>query len=174
MGIGLHFTGSAIRLGSNIDTDAILPGRYLNLTDPALVATHCLEDYDPDFRNRITVHRIVVADENFGCGSSREHAPVAIKGCGAHCVIARSFSRLFFRNAINIGLPVIELEQVEDIRDGDTLDVDMTGGVVRNVTTGGRYAASPLPPFIQELLIGGGAIPYIEGRLAARDQARRG
>ncbi len=161
----LAFTGSAVLLGDDIDTDAIIPARYLFLTEPKDMAAHCFEETHPDFRERVAKGRIVVAGENFGCGSSREHAPVAIMASGALCVVARSFSRLFLRNAINIGLPVLEVAEAGEIAEGDALSIDMTAGTIRNATRNKTYSATPLPPFIQELLLGGGAIPYLKKRL---------
>ena len=163
----LRFRGTVIRLGDNIDTDAIIPARHLNLTDAKKMAKHCFEEVHPDFRTRALDSRIVVAGDNFGCGSSREHAPLAIQGCGITCVIAVSFARLFFRNSINIGLPLLAVDQADAIANGDELDVDVAGGEVRNLKSGKLYRAKPLPPFIQELLLGGGAIPYIDKKLAS-------
>jgi 3-isopropylmalate/(R)-2-methylmalate dehydratase small subunit len=160
-----RFTGSALKMGANVDTDAIIPARYLNLTDPDDLAAHCMEEEFPEFREQVRRSPIVVAGKNFGCGSSREHAPIAMAGSGVSCVIAHSFARLFFRNAINIGLPVMELDQAEEIAQGDMLEVDFTKGIVFDRTTEKRYVAAPLPEFMQGLLRGGGILSYLEKKI---------
>ncbi len=158
--------GKAHKFGDNIDTDVIIPARYLVTTDPAELAKHCMEPIAPDFPQRAKPGDILVAGENFGCGSSREHAPLAIKGLGISCVIAKSFARIFYRNAFNIGLPALECEEaVEDINDGDELEVDLETGVIRNLTKGKTYQAMPIPPFMRELLQAGGLINYVRRKL---------
>jgi len=156
--------GRVWRYGDNVDTDVIIPARYLNSADPKELATHCMEDIDPTFAGKVKVGDIIVAGRNFGCGSSREHAPVAIKASGVPCVIADSFARIFYRNAINIGLPLIELgEAVAEIHNGDAVQIDLDTGIVKNVTTGKSYQVQPLPDFIQEIASAGGLINYVKG-----------
>lgn len=162
----LRFSGSVIRLGDDVDTDAIYPAKYLNLAAIDDIASHCLENECPGFAALAAKNPIVVAGRNFGCGSSREHAPLAMKGCGVACVVAKSFARIFFRNAINIGLPIIELEEADGIAAGNTVEIDLSEGSVVDRTDGRRYSASPLPEFMRELLRGDGILPYIEKRLA--------
>ena len=153
----MKFKGTAFRYGRDVDTDVIIPARYLNTSDPAELAKHCLEDLDPTFVNRVKKGDIIVADENFGCGSSREHAPVAIKAAGVSVVIAKSFARIFYRNAINIGLPIMECpEAVDAISAGDTVSVDFTTGLITDETTGKTFQAEPFPPFIQKIIADGG------------------
>jgi len=155
------FEGKAIKYGDNIDTDVIIPARYLNTTDPKELAEHCMEDLDPHFKEKVKEKNILVVGENFGCGSSREHAPIAIKASGINCIIAKSFARIFYRNAINIGLPIIELpEAVDKIKEGDVLKVDFTEGVVENLTTGEKFKTKPFPPLIQEIINKGGLINF--------------
>lgn len=155
----MKFKGTAFRYGRDIDTDVIIPARYLNTSDPAELAKHCLEDLDPTFVNRVEKGDIIVADENFGCGSSREHAPVAIKAAGVSVVIAKSFARIFYRNAINIGLPIMECpEASERIEDGDEVAIDFATGVITNVTKNETYQAAPFPAFIQEIIDAGGLL----------------
>lgn len=154
--------GSVFKYGDNVDTDVIIPARYLNTSEPSELAKYCMEDIDPDFVNQVQVGDIMVADKNFGCGSSREHAPIAIKAAGVSCVIAKSFARIFFRNAINIGLPILECEEaVEGINKGDTVEVDFTTGVITNVTTGMNYKAQPFPEFMQKLIEANGLVEYV-------------
>jgi len=155
------FEGKAIKYGDNIDTDVIIPARYLNTTDPKELAEHCMEDLDPHFKEKVKEKNILVVGENFGCGSSREHAPIAIKASGINCIIAKSFARIFYRNAINIGLPIIELpEAVDKIKEGDVLKIDFTEGVVENLTTGEKFKTKPFPPLIQEIINKGGLINF--------------
>lgn len=157
--------GRVWKLGDNVDTDQLLPGRYLNLTDPAELAAHCLEDVLPHFRTMVRAGDIIVAGENFGCGSSREHAPIALKAAGISGLVARSFSRIFFRNCINLGLPVLTLPQLVDmVQDGDQLRLDLTSGWVENLTRSYRCSLPPLPGFLQEILIAGGLVPYVRLR----------
>ena len=155
----MQFKGTVFRYGRDIDTDVIIPARYLNTSDPAELAKHCLEDLAPTFVGREQSGDIVVADENFGCGSSREHAPVAIKAAGVSCVIAKSFARIFYRNSINMGLPILECpEAVDAISDGDVVSVDADTGAITDETTGAVFQAQPFPPFIQEIINDGGLV----------------
>lgn len=166
----MKFKGTAFRYGRDVDTDVIIPARYLNTSDPAELAKHCLEDLDPTFVNRAKKGDIVVADENFGCGSSREHAPVAIKAAGVSVVIAKSFARIFYRNAINIGLPIMECPEAADaISDGDVVYVDADTGVVRDETTGATFQAQPFPPFIQEIINEGGLVARTKRQMAEKN-----
>lgn len=155
--------GKVWRYGDNVDTDVIIPARYLNTAEPKELAKHCMEDIDPGFVGKVAAGDIMVAGRNFGCGSSREHAPVAISASGISCVIAASFARIFYRNAINIGLPLIELPQVEEIKADDIVAVDVSSGKVENLTTGKIYQAEPLPEFIQGIAKAGGLINFVKG-----------
>jgi len=158
--------GKVHKYGANVDTDAIIPARYLNVSDPAELAKHAMEDIDTDFVKRIKPEDIIMAATNFGCGSSREHAPLAIKASGISCIIARSFARIFFRNAINIGLPVLECAQaVENTKDGDILEVDLVSGKIRNLNNGREFTAEPYPEFMAEIISAGGLIEYTKKRL---------
>jgi 3-isopropylmalate/(R)-2-methylmalate dehydratase small subunit len=158
--------GKVHKYGANVDTDAIIPARYLNVSDPAELAKHCLEDIDPDFVRKVRAGDIIMATTNFGCGSSREHAPLAIKAVGVSCVIARSFARIFFRNAINIGLPLLECEEaVDNTEDGDILEVDINNGKIKNLTSSREFNAKPYPDFMAELIAAGGLIEYTKKRL---------
>ncbi len=151
--------GRAHRFGRDIDTDAIIAARYLNTSDSAELAKHCMEDIDEDFVNRAKKGDIIVADENFGCGSSREHAPICIKALGIDAVIAKSFARIFYRNCINIGLPILECpEAVDAISDGDEVEVDTASGVITNKTTGRTFQAEPFPEFINQIIEAGGLV----------------
>ncbi len=157
------FEGKVIKYGDNVDTDVIIPARYLNTIDKKELAAHCMEDLDATFINRVEEGDIMVAGFNFGCGSSREHAPIAIKASGISLVIAKSFARIFYRNSINIGLPIIECpEAVDAISEGDKLKADMDAGVIYNLTTGDEYKAEPFPAFIQEIIATGGLIESIK------------
>ena len=157
------FEGKVIKYGDNVDTDVIIPARYLNTIDKKELASHCMEDLDATFTSRVTDGDIMGAGFNFGCGSSREHAPIAIKESGISLVIAKSFARIFYRNSINIGLPIIECpEAVDAISEGDKLKADMDAGVIYNLTTGDEYKADPFPPFIQEIISTGGLIESIK------------
>ncbi|MEQ8236584.1 MAG: 3-isopropylmalate dehydratase small subunit [Syntrophomonadaceae bacterium] len=159
----MKFTGKVHKFGANIDTDAIIPARYLNTFDPRELARHCMEDADKEFPNKVQPGDIIVADKNFGCGSSREHAPIAIKGAGISCVIADSFARIFYRNAINIGLPILESpEAVAAIQEGDTVEVDLESGKIKNLRTGEEYQATPFPEFMQGIISQGGLINYVK------------
>lgn len=161
----MKFTGKVYKFGSNIDTDAIIPARYLNTFDPRELAMHCMEDADPEFPKKVKPGDIIVADKNFGCGSSREHAPIAIKGAGVSCVIADSFARIFYRNAINIGLAILESpEAVKAIQDGDEVEVELENGRIRNLRTGEEYQATPFPEFMQGIMDHGGLINYVKAQ----------
>ncbi len=157
--------GKVIKYGDNVDTDVIIPARYLNSSDPAELATHCMEDLDANFLNKMNKGDIMVAQKNFGCGSSREHAPIAIKACGISCVIAETFARIFYRNAINIGLAIIECpEAVAGIDDGDEVSVDFDSGVITNVTKGTSFKGQPFPAFMQKIIDSEGLINYINNK----------
>jgi 3-isopropylmalate/(R)-2-methylmalate dehydratase small subunit len=161
--------GKVHKFGADVNTDVIIPARYLNVSDPAELAEHCMEDIDKDFVDKAQPGDIIMATTNFGCGSSREHAPLAIKAYGISCVIATSFARIFFRNAINIGLPVLECDEVVDNTEaGDTLEIDITGGKIRNLNNGRVFTAKPYPDFMVELISAGGLIEYTKKRLEGR------
>lgn len=161
--------GKVHKYGSNVDTDVIIPARYLNTTDPNELASHCMEDIDPEFVSKVQPGDIIVAEDNFGCGSSREHAPIAIKASGIACVIANTFARIFYRNALNTGLPILECpEAVGGISNGDTVEVDLESGKITNLTTGQTYSAKPFPPFMRELIEVGGLVQYARAKLATR------
>lgn len=164
-----RFSGKAWVYGDNVDTDVIIPARYLSTSDPAELAPHCLEDLDPGFMKGVEKGDILVAGSNFGCGSSREHAPLAIKGAGVSCVIAASFARIFFRNALNIGLPILECpEAASKIRSGQRIEVDLEKGLILNVDTGQTFSAKPFPPFLRDLVARGGLVPTVRARLEER------
>lgn len=155
--------GKVWRYGDNIDTDVIIPARYLNTFDPKELAKHCMVDIDKDFAQKVKAGDIMVGGKNFGCGSSREHAPVAIKACGVPVIIAASFARIFYRNGINVGLPLMEIgDNVERIHAGDKLSVDLSSGKIRDITTGETFQAPPLPGFIQDIAKAGGLIQYVK------------
>lgn len=155
-------TGTVFRYGDNVDTDVIIPARYLNSSDPAELASHCMEDIDKDFIKKVRPGDIIVADKNFGCGSSREHAPIAIKTAGISCVIAETFARIFYRNAINIGLPIIECpEASKGIEAGDEVEVDFDTGIITNKTKGTQFKGQAFPPFMQKIIAAGGLVNYI-------------
>lgn len=154
--------GKVFKYGANVDTDVIIPARYLNTSDPDELAGHCMEDIDKTFVSRVKPGDIIVAGPNFGCGSSREHAPIAIKASGVSCVIAPSFARIFYRNAINMGLAIMECaEASEAINDGDELEVDFDTGLIRDLTTDQTYQASPFPEFIKKIIVADGLVGYI-------------
>lgn len=154
--------GTVHKFGDNVDTDVIIPARYLNTSSHSELAAHCMEDIDKDFVKNVKQGDIMVAEKNFGCGSSREHAPIAIKASGVSCVIASTFARIFYRNSINIGLPILECEEAaKDIKDGDTVSVNFYTGVITNDTTGKTYQAEPFPEFIQNIIAKGGLINSI-------------
>ena len=154
--------GTVFKYGDNVDTDVIIPARYLNSSNPEELATHCMEDIDKDFVKKVKTGDIIVADKNFGCGSSREHAPIAIKAAGVSCVIAETFARIFYRNAINIGLPIIECaEASKGIEAGDEVEVDFDSGIITNKTKGTTFKGQAFPPFMQKIIAAGGLINYI-------------
>ncbi len=154
--------GKVFKYGDNVDTDVIIPARYLNSSDPAELATHCMEDIDKTFVKRVKKGDIIVADKNFGCGSSREHAPIAIKAAGVSCVIAETFARIFYRNSINIGLPIIECpEAAKAIADGDEVEVDFDSGKITDRTTGKSFQGQAFPAFMQKIIKAEGLINYI-------------
>ncbi|MGB9866594.1 MAG: 3-isopropylmalate dehydratase small subunit [Bacillota bacterium] len=160
--------GKAWKFGDNVDTDLILPGIYLNTSDPQELAKHCMEGIDKQFVQKISPGDVVVAGRNFGCGSSREHAPIALKGAGVSAVIAASFARIFFRNAINIGLPVFESpEAAEAIQQGHTVEADMAAGVIRDLTTGQTFKTAVFPPIVQQIIDSGGLVEYVRRQLSA-------
>lgn len=171
----MQLLGRAWKFGDDINTDEIIPARYLNVIDPAELAKHCMEDTveHPDFPKKIAVGDIIIAGKNFGCGSSREHAPIAIKACQISCVIAKTFARIFYRNAINIGLPILECEDAATgIEDGDQVEVDLATGIIKNLTkketTKGHqtYQAIPFPEFMQQIIAAGGLMNYAKQRYA--------
>lgn len=165
--------GKAHKYGRDIDTDAIIPARYLITTDPKELAQHCLEDLDRDFTKKAVPGDIIVAEENFGCGSSREHAPIAIKAAGTSCVIAKSFARIFYRNAINIGLPILEsVDAVDGINTGDIVQVDLTKGIITNISTGKTFASQPFPEFMQKIIEKGGLIEYVKEKIKASQESK--
>ena len=154
--------GSVFKYGDNVDTDVIIPARYLNSSDPKELAAHCMEDIDKEFVNQVKSGDLIVADKNFGCGSSREHAPIAIKAAGVSCVIAETFARIFYRNAINIGLPIIECPAAaKGIEAGDEVEVDFDTGVITNVTKGKTFQGQPFPEFMQKIIMAEGLVNYI-------------
>ena len=158
----MKLEGKVWRYGDNIDTDVIIPARYLNSFDPKELAAHCMEDIDTGFADNVKAGDIMVGGKNFGCGSSREHAPVAIKAAGRTAVIASSFARIFYRNSINIGLPLLEMgDDVDKINAGDKLRVDVSTGIIENLSTGDTYHAHPLPGFVQEIADAGGLVQYV-------------
>ena len=158
----MKYTGNAIKYGDNVDTDVIIPARYLNTSDHRELASHCMEDLDKTFVSRVKHGDIMVAGQNFGCGSPREHAPIAIKTSGISVVIAKSFARIFYRNAINIGLAIVECpEAAEGISEGDTVEADLDNGIIRNITTGKEYKTAPFPEFVQKIIENGGLMQAI-------------
>ena len=162
----MQIKGKVWKFGDHIDTDVIIPARYLNTSDPYELAQHCMEDADPEFAKKVNEGDIIVAGENFGCGSSREHAPIAIKYAGVSCVVAKSFARIFYRNAINTGLPIIEApDAVDRIDEGDELEIFLEKGIIRNLTKSEEYSFEPLPEFMMSLLTSGGLIPFVKKRL---------
>lgn len=161
--------GKNWKFGNDIDTDAIIPARYLNTSDPKELAKHIMEDADRDFPSKVKAGDIIVAGKNFGCGSSREHAPIAIKAAGIQAVIAKSFARIFYRNSFNTGLPIFESEEAsEKIAQGDEIEIDADGGIIRNISKGETYKANPIPPFMQELISSGGLVEWTKKKLAAK------
>lgn len=158
-------TGKVWKFGDDVDTDLIIPARYLNTSDPAELAKHCMEDADPDFAANVEASDIIVGGKNFGCGSSREHAPIAIKAAGVSCVIAKDFARIFYRNAFNMGLPILECAAADDLKTGDRLSVDFDTGKILLLDTNATYDTRPIPPFMQELVQSGGLMPYIQKKI---------
>lgn len=159
----LNAKGFVHKYGDNVDTDVIIPARYLNIADKKELATHCMEDIDKNFVHAVKAGDVMVGGFNFGCGSSREHAPLVIKTCGTGCVIAKSFARIFYRNAVNIGLPILECEQAaEEIRSGDRVSVDFDTGIITDETTGKHYQAEPFPEFIQKIIRAGGLLASLK------------
>ncbi|MEO5357351.1 MAG: 3-isopropylmalate dehydratase small subunit [Nitrospirae bacterium YQR-1] len=158
--------GKSWKFGRDIDTDAIIPARYLNTSDPAELAQHVMEDADKDFYKKLNSGDLIVAGENFGCGSSREHAPIAIKAAGLSAVLAKSYARIFYRNAFNIGLPIFEsTEAVDGIKEGDVVEINADTGLIKNHTTNAEFQAKPIPPFMQELINSGGLIQWTREKL---------
>ncbi len=161
----MKIQGNVIKYGDNVDTDVIIPARYLNTSDPSELAAHCMEDIDAGFVKRVQKGDIMAAGKNFGCGSSREHAPIAIKASGISCIIAETFARIFYRNAINIGLPIIECpEAAADISEGDVLEVDFDTGMIMNKTKNKSYKGVPFPEFMQEIIAADGLVSYIKSQ----------
>ena len=165
----MNTKGTAFRYGDNVDTDVIIPARYLNTPNANELALHCMEDIDKAFVTRVQTGDVIVAGWNFGCGSSREHAPLVIKTCGVGCVIAKSFARIFYRNAINIGLPIIASpEAAAEIQAGDELEVDVEQGIIKNLTQGKAYQGETFPPFIQEIIAAGNLLNYVKAKVEAK------
>lgn len=157
--------GKVIKYADNVDTDVIIPARYLNTSDPAELASHCMEDIDKDFKSKTESCSIITAGKNFGCGSSREHAPIAIKASGIRCVVAETFARIFYRNAINIGLPIVECrEAAENIDSEDIVNVDLKSGIITNITKNKTYKAVPFPKFMEDIMAADGLINYIKAK----------
>ena len=162
--------GKAWKYGDNVDTDAIIPARYLNVSTAQELALHCMEDLDLSFAQAVQPGDVIVAGENFGCGSSREHAPLAIKGAGVRAVVDRSFARIFYRNAINVGLPILESPAAaEAVESGHELEINLEAGRIRNVTTGETYQAEPYPPFMMDIINAGGLVPYTRRKLESEE-----
>lgn len=161
----MNAKGTVFKYGDNVDTDVIIPARYLNSSDPKELATHCMEDIDKEFVNKVKFGDIIVASKNFGCGSSREHAPIAIKANGVSCVIAETFARIFYRNAINIGLPIMECpEAAKAINAGDEVEINFDTGEIKDVTTGQSFKGQPFPEFMQKIINSEGLLNYIKNR----------
>jgi len=173
--MGESMKGKVWKYGDNIDTDAIIPARYLNMHDPAELAPHCMEDIDAEFAGAVQPGDIIVAGENFGCGSSREHAPLAIKGAGISCVVAASFARIFYRNAINVGLPILECPPAaQSAETGQEMAVELDGGQVHNLTLGGTFQAEPYPPFMMAIIEAGGLVQYTRKNLERDSESSGG
>lgn len=157
--------GIVWKFGNNIDTDLIIPARYLNTSDPDELAKYAMQDADPEWVDKMNKGDFIVAGENFGCGSSREHAPIALKAAGVSAVIAKSFARIFYRNAINIGLPILEAPKAaEEIKEGDKIEVDLKAGIIKNITTGENFKSQPFPEFMQKIIGAGGLINYLKAK----------
>ena len=166
----MKFRGKVWKFGANIDTDAIIPARYLNTSDPAELSKHCMEDADPEFMRKMKPGDIIIAERNFGCGSSREHAPLAIKAAGISCVIAKSFARIFYRNSFNMGLPIFESSDLADnTAEGDEIEVDAASGEIVNLTRTMKFKANPIPSFMQELIASGGLMNYAQKKQIKKD-----
>jgi len=159
-------TGNVWKFGDNIDTDLIIAARYLNTSEPSELAKHVMEDADPEFISKLKEGDIIVAGENFGCGSSREHAPIALKAAGISAVVAKSFARIFYRNAFNMGLPIFELKECEMIDEGDEISIDLDSGKIEDVTKSSEFSFTPIPPFMQELIASGGLINYAKKEIS--------
>jgi 3-isopropylmalate/(R)-2-methylmalate dehydratase small subunit len=173
MSVTTRIEGTAHVYGDNVDTDVIIPARYLTSTEPEELAKHCMEDLDPEFVQRVRVGDVIVAGRNFGSGSSREHAPLAIKGAGIACIVAESFARIFYRNAINVGLPIVECPRVAvDAQGGDRFRVDLDAGSVENVTRDRSYEATPMPEFMRGILDAGGLMPWVKRQMDADGEVR--
>jgi len=166
----MKIKGKTWKFGNNVDTDAIIPARYLNTTSAEELAAHCMEDTDPEFASRVGPGDIIAAGKNFGCGSSREHAPIAIKAAGVSCVVAHSFARIFYRNAFNMGLPILECPEGADrIQTGDELEIDLDSGVIENRTRKETYQAQAIPPFMQKLIEAGGLMEYVREQMSGQE-----
>ncbi len=163
----MKHTGKVWKFGNDVDTDLIIPARYLTTSDPEELAAHCMEDADPGFPQKVRPGDIIVGGKNFGCGSSREHAPIAIKAAGVACVVARSFARIFYRNAFNMGLPILECGAADTFETGQSLSVDLDTGEIVVAETGAAHETTPIPPFMQELVAAGGLMPYIRKKMDA-------
>ncbi len=162
----MKLKGKVFKYGDNVDTDVIIPARYLNTSDPKELAVHCMEDLDKNFAEEVNQGDIIVAGKNFGSGSSREHAPLAIKAAGISCVIAESFARIFYRNSINIGLPILEsAEASKDIKENEIIEVNLDNGLIKNIDTNKEYKSEPFPDFMQEIIQNGGLINYVKNNL---------
>ncbi len=159
-------TGKVWKFGDNIDTDLIIAARYLNTSDPQELAKHVMEDADPEFKTKLNPGDIIVAGENFGCGSSREHAPIALKAAGVSAVVAKSFARIFYRNAFNMGLPIFELKESDMIDEGDLIEIDMQNGKIKDIDKNSTYTFTPIPPFMQELISTGGLMNYAKEKIS--------
>ena len=165
----MTYRGKAHKFGDNINTDDIIAAKYLVSTDAGELGRHCLETIKPDFVSQVSAGDIIVAGKNFGCGSSREHAPLAIKGCGVSAVIAKSFAAIFFRNAINIGLPFLELETADSIKDGDSLEIDLSNGIIKNLSQNQNIQTQPFPEFLQEIVERGGLMSWIKAQIPPKN-----
>ena len=160
--------GRVFKYGDNVDTDVIIPARYLNISDRAELASHCMEDIDGEFVKKVKPGDLIVAGKNFGCGSSREHAPMVIKFCGIKCIIAETFARIFYRNAVNIGLPILECpEAARDIENGDKIEMDFKSGIITNITKGCTYQAESFPVFMQDIIKAEGLVNYVKGKVGS-------
>lgn len=165
----MKITGKVWTFGDDVDTDAIIPARYLNTSDPKELAAHVMEDADKDFPNKVSPGDVIVAGKNFGCGSSREHAPIAIKAAGIQAVVAPSYARIFYRNAFNIGLPIFELPELKgNFKEGDRIEIDADNGAIKNITTGKNFQATPIPPFMQELIATGGLVEWTKKKISSK------